>query len=274
MDSLRFLYLLAVVIVINIGIVVFMLLYIPQTLDCMPDDEECASRLNDLQEACSPPSSIVHAGNSTNNLTIEITRYWQDGKCYRQEVVIDDSDSGITNYDIEGYSTTCAMSPEDFERFGNLACNGSLLPFVAPGSAEGGPGSGDFGEGGDSYQAYCSLLAEDCHGEAAKMVKNCNEAEILMDQEIGNTQGGASYWTLYLDIQRLPVEYLPTQRLPERCVLYHELVNAVNLPPELPPQVVGMNMTCTVELSRFPISGISIRWCDGDLVDHIKLIYP
>ncbi|MCK5547796.1 MAG: hypothetical protein KAI64_02195 [Thermoplasmata archaeon] len=264
MDSLQFLYLLAIVVVINIFIVLFLLFYIPQTLECLPDDEECASRLNELQEACSPPTTIIYVGNSTNNLTIEINRYLQDGKCYREEVVTDDSDSGITYYDIEGYSTTCAMSSEDFERFGQLACNGSLLPFVLPGSVEGGPGSGDFGEGGDSYQAYCSLVAEDCHGEAANMVKDCNEAEILMDQEIGNSQGGASFWTLYLNIQRLP----------ERCVLYHELVNAVNLPPELPPQVVGMNMTCTVELSKFPISGISIRWCDGDLVDHLKLIYP
>ena len=273
MNSLQFLYLLAVVLVINMGVVSYLLIYFPQTLACQPGDEECENRLDELRRACTPMTTVISAGNETNSLKIEITRYWENGECIRKEEVIDDVDSGITYYDITGYETTCVVTPEEYEKFGLYACNGSLLPFVVPGEMEGIFGSGDSIEG-FIFQAYCSLDADDCHAEAAKHVTECLEADILMDQEIGHTGGGKSYWTLYLKIRRRPEEYYARRKVPERCVLYHELVNAVNLPPEMPPQVVGMNMTCTVELSKFPISGVSIKWCEGELVDYIQLIYP
>jgi hypothetical protein len=124
------------------------------------------------------------------------------------------------------------------------------------------------------YTAYCSLEADDCKEEAAEHITECQESEITMDMELNHTQGGTTYWTLFIDIDRLPVEYTETEKLPERCRMYHELINAVNLPPEIPPSIVGMSMTCTIELYRFPISSVTVRFCEGDLVDYIKLIYP
>ena len=274
MDSMQFLYLLAGILVINMVIVAFLLFYIPQTLPCEPGDETCMSLLDELRSDCTPSTYFVNAGNSTNNLTIKVTRYWDGRECHRKEEVVEDANSEITFYDITGYETDCAISPEDFEKYGHLRCNGSLLPFVSPGSVGEGSDFTPSGGSGGVYSAYCSIGADDCTAEAATYVTNCNEAEIILDQEIGNTLGGVSYWTLYMTIERLPVEYTATQKLPERCQIYHELINAVNLPPEIPPHVIGMNMTCTVDLSYFPISGISIRWCTGDLVEHIQLIYP
>jgi hypothetical protein len=95
-----------------------------------------------------------------------------------------------------------------------------------------------------------------------------------MDLELNHTQGGVSYWSLFMKIETLPVEYTDLGKLPERCQIYYEIINAVNLPPEIPPAVVGTSMTCTISKNRFPINGVTRRYCEGDLEEYIDIIYP
>jgi hypothetical protein len=238
---------------------------------CGPDDAECIARLAAVRGNCSPSISIVTIGNETNNVTIMVSTFMRDGKCVTEEIVLDDANSGIAPFDISGYNTTCEVPPEKLEEFGQKACNGSLFSYLSPDRKAPTPGEDE-----DDYvfTAYCSLEAEDCRETAAQYVQTCGESEITMDLQINHTQGGVSYWTVFIDVDELPVEYTQTGKLPARCSIYHELVNAVNLPPEIPPGVIGMNMTCVVPLYRFPISGVSVSSCEGDLVDYMQIIYP
>jgi hypothetical protein len=250
----------------------FLTLLFAERMQCAPGDTECLQRMQSLRDNCTPSVSIVTVGNGTNNLTIRVTTYWKGDKCVTEEEVISDDNSGLANFNITGYKTECELDGEKLEKFGQKACNGSLLSFVG-----GGESAGEFSEpSGDEevFQAYCSLEAEDCKEEAATRIKTCGDSEILMDQELNHTQGGLTYWTLFIKIETLPVEYTDTGKLPERCSIYHELINAVNLPPEIPPSIVGMTMTCTIESWRFPISAVTVNFCEGDLIDYIQLIYP
>lgn len=241
---------------------------------CGPGDAECIERLKAVRGNCSPSVSIVTVGNATNNVTFRVTTFMKDGKCVTEEVVIDDANSGIAPFDITGYNTTCDVPLDVLEEFGQKACNGSLLSYL---SSDGKAPSAEDEEGVEEeyvYTAYCSLEADDCKETAAQYVQTCGESEITMDLEINHTQGGVSYWTIFIDVEQLPVEYTDTGKLPARCSIYHELINAVNLPPEIPPGIIGMNMTCTIPLTEFPISGVSVSSCDGGLVDYMQIIYP
>ncbi len=246
-------------------------LIVAEKYNCGPGDEDCLQKVNSVRGNCTPPSvSIVTIGNETNNITIQTTTYMKDGKCVTEEIVLEDANSAIAPFDITGYNTTCEVEEEKLEVFGQHACNGSIMAYI----------SGDEEVGGEPeedeyvYQAYCSLEAENCKEEAAQYIKNCDESQITMDMEINHTQGGVSYWTIYIEITELPLEYTELGKLPARCQMYHELINAVNLPPEIPPSIIGMAMTCEIELSKFPIDAVTASYCDGDLLDYIQLIYP
>ncbi len=240
--------------------------------ECPPGDIECLERVKSLRSNCTPSESIVTVGNTTNNITIKVTTHKKGENCIVNEEVLNDCNSGITYYNLTGYNISCDMPPELWEKYGLHGCEGSLLNYVSP-SSEGDNGGGS-GGGEYIYQAYCSLEADDCKAEAANYIKNCWLADILMDMEVNHLQGGTSYWTISILIDQLPVEYTQTQKLQERCGIYHELVNAVNLPPEIPPSTIGSNMTCTIPLKNFPINSVSVRWCEGELAEYIQLIYP
>ncbi len=274
MDAMKIIYglmLIDVALIVFIGV---LLLIMPENMECAPGDAECLSRLSELRRLCHPSRTIVTVGNSTNYMKILVIVYWDGQKCVSDETVIEDHMSGVAPFDISGYRTICNTTPELLEKYGEHACNGSLLGFFSPDGSSDYGGSGETGGDDYVYRAYCSLEADDCKEEVSDYIKNCRPADILMDMEINNSQGGASYWTLAIQIQRLPAEYTSTKKLQPRCEIYHELVNAVNLPPEIPPHVIGDTMTCTIPLSDFPIGSVSLRWCEGELVEYIQMIYP
>jgi hypothetical protein len=253
------------------------LFLISERSQCGPGDAECIARLSAVRGNCSPSVAIVTVGNETNNVTIRVTTFMRDGKCVTEEVVLDDANSGIAPFDITGYNTTCDVPLDKLSEFGQKACNGSLLSYISPDSTAPSAGGGENGVGGEDgyvYTAYCSLDAQDCKETAGEYVKTCREAQITMDLSINHSQGGTSYWTIFINIDRLPVEYTDTGKLQPRCSIYHELINAVNLPPEIPPGIIGMNMTCEIELDMFPINGVSVSSCEGALVDYMQIIYP
>ncbi len=280
MDRVAYALIAAVVVLAAVHFFVFpldrlLMLITAQRTDCLPGDVDCAKEVASLRNNCTPSVSTMVIGNATNNITVRLTTYMKDGKCVTEEIVLDDSDSGIAPFNITGYNTTCEVEEERLDDFGQHSCNGSLTAFVSP--DDGGSAVQESGDEADDeyvYKAYCSLDAEDCQEEAASHITQCMEAEILMDMQINHSQGGVSYWSIFIDIEQLPVEYTDLGKLPERCSMYHELVDAVNLPPEIPPSVIGMNMTCTIPMSEFPISGVTARDCTGDLMEYIQLIYP
>ncbi len=273
MDEMKVIYALLMTDVVLIAIISVFLFILPEKMECALGDEDCLSKLDDMRSMCKNSDTVVTLGNSTSYVKIRVKVYWDGEKCVTEETVVEDYNSGIANYDITGYSTECNVTPEMLEKYGPHACNGSLLGYISPDDT----GGDDSGEGGGDdcvYTAYCSLEAEDCKEEATEYVNNCDPAEIVMDMEVAHTMGGTSYWTLSVTIERLPVEYTSTEKLPERCRTTHEVINAVNLPPELPPDIIGKSMTCVIPLSMFPMEDVSIRWCEGDLVEHIQSLYP
>ncbi len=239
--------------------------------ECLPGDADCLEEVRKMRMNCDPPTeSILVIGNETNRIIIKVTTYMENGKCITKEEIIDDS-SGLAPYNLTGREIECEIDEEVLEETGQIVCDNSLAGFLAPGSSD---TSTTVSDGETVFQAYCSLDADDCKEEASTYIKNCMNAEITLDQELDHTAGGLTYWTLYIDVDERPVEYTATQKLQPRCVIFHKLLNAVNLPPEIPEQVIGMNMTCTIDLDLFPINGISVRWCEGELVNYIQVIYP
>ena len=102
-----------------------------------------------------------------------------------------------------------------------------------------------------------------CQSTVTNNVFNCVPSIIEAIESIDYGDQGVIYWTTYLEIGRES----------DNCHIYYKIINAVNLPPEIPPQVVGMDMNCNVAMTEFPITGLKYSWCSGSLVDYFIYIY-
>ena len=92
---------------------------------------------------------------------------------------------------------------------------------------------------------------------------NCISSRMESIESIDYGPAGKVYLTIYMEVNRGSTE----------CQIYYKILNAVNLPPEIPPQIVGMDMTFNIMLSEFPISSMEADWCGGELVDYFSFFY-
>ena len=221
-----------------------------------------------MGEMCAPSSSVVKLGNSTSYVLMNITIYIEGGKCFRREEVIEDAGSGLAGYDITGYNVTCNLSLEELDKFGMHTCQGSIAPFASAmgsGGAGGGGGGGGSG-GGDGGTAppgsYCTLFDAACKEQVLASVKSCGESETMIDERIAGAPNATSYWTLFIDIGKSG----------ENCSIFYEVINIADLPPDIPPSVKGMNMTCIIPVSAFPIDYVTVYYCEGSLEKYIEYI--
>lgn len=264
MVNIKTLYILAIIVVaILLYLSYSILTYIPPEYnDCEIGDEDCLSDIISSRDECIPSVSVVTIGDAHENITMRITIKKEGEDCIIIEEVIADSNSGIAPYNLTGYNSTCVLDPETIEKYGALACDDSLLGFVGGGGTNR-RGGGEYGDPGPKT-LYCNVFDSICKETVKQYVRNCELSYVIFDEEINHSINGSSYWTVDLNITKDD----------DYCILYHTLINAVNLPPEIPPHLIGMNMTCNIPHFKFPIQWISIRWCEGGLVDYIKLIYP
>jgi len=204
---------------------------------CTPGDTDCMARAAAAREACSPVNIIVETGDST----VELSLRPGPGGCSIKE-----SAEG-TNY-----SVNCTVA------FGETGCPGSLYEYLVP---EGGGGSGESESGGslpepeERHVLNCGLTDTECKNQGAYFVENCISATITDDDK----RWASGYWTKYVTVDREAGS----------CALHFEILNAVDIPPEIPPNIIGMTMDCSVPLAEFPISEVKEGWCTGELYQYL-----
>jgi hypothetical protein len=234
--------------------------------DCGPGDDYCLNEVKAYREDCIPSTSVVTVGNETNHIRMRVVVRNEGGECVITEEILEDSDSGLGPYDLTGYNVSCGLSPEEFEAYGPQACNGSLFDYVVNQEGEG-PG-GDAGDGGtapeEGEKLFCSEYDYECKETRAEHVSNCVDVVAESTEVITYEEDDIMFWTVYLDVEKKP----------SGCELYYRVINAVNLPPDIPYDVIGMDMQCWVPESELPIPGIYLAACEGDLKEYFMFIYP
>jgi hypothetical protein len=232
----------------------FILQYI-QILKCTSGDANCIKEAKSMKENCIPSSTVIE-GRDGIVLMVNITR--EGGRCIRTETVINSTDPD-SNY-LVGHNVTCESELSRLDEPESLVCPGSLYDYVVP--------SGDDEEGGASGGGYvppqgipqivCGIEDDSCKNQASQYVQGCINSKTITTDIIYYPSG---YWTLLMNITRA-----------DECVLYFEVLNAVDIPPANPSTLLGLNMTCSVPLSEFPLESLKPEWCAGDLFDYIQLI--
>jgi len=212
-----------------------------QIFNCAPGDLECLSKAEGCRKGCIPSKFAIDTGNLT--LLVDITRGLNECT-FREEV------------EQTGYTVNCTLP------LGETGCEGSLYDYLVPpedGGSGGGNGGGEPPVPPDWARPvlYCSLTNTSCKADAVNYVKNCLPATITDDDK----RWASGYWTKYITVDRTD----------SHCELYFEIINAVDIPPEVPPNIVGMTMSCTIPLSTFPIDTVTEEWCEGPLFDYLEL---
>lgn len=216
-----------------------------QVFQCSPGDLECLRKASQYMDDCIPSRFSVEGDNLT--LVVDVTR--GPGDCTYRE---DELNSG--------YSTNCTVP------VGEGGCEGSLFDYMVP--PEGGGGEGPPGDGGgdglppvppewERPELYCSLGDFQCKEQSVYYVKNCLPATITDDDQ----RWASGYWTKYVEVDRTD----------GYCEFYFEILNAVDIPPEVPPNIVGMTMECTIPLTEFPLEEVTEEWCYGPLFEYVTI---
>ena len=222
-------------------------LFMPvETKDC-GRDLDCISGLEKKIEECVPSSTII-TGRDGIILMVNITR--EGDKCVRTETVIGSEE--LQSRYLVGRNTTCETNLSDT---GPQICPGSLYDYVVP---SGGGGGGSLGGGTIPVGPpvlTCILDDEECKKTADGYLQNCITAKITNTEYMWMPDG---YWTLFFDVSRTA-----------ECHYYVVVLNAVNLPPGTPTDIIGYNMTCDVPLSELPVGPLNSSWCEGDLYDYL-----
>lgn len=263
------LYLVTVIVAVLVVSLSYLLFLTPQLINCEQGEEECIEKVDDFRDDCIPSESIITVGNETNYIKMKITIYKEGDKCFTKEEVLEDHNSNFSPIDLTGYNNTCNMTAEELEKYGPHACQGSLADFIIPiGKGDGGSGGGNdgFGDGTPSSSPphiYCPTGDWQCTEDAVVYVNNCDPAEIEASEFLSYGPQGASFITSYLEVSRTVSD----------CVFYYRILNIVNLPPEIPPEVIGMDMVCSAPLTEFPRSGIEREWCQGELIDYFDILH-
>jgi hypothetical protein len=243
--------LLAVVVIAAAGVLYLLFPGIFQGLlglQCAPDDMECLANLLDAnREECIP--SVTEITNA-DGIILRVTISREGDRCVRHEEVIGVNES--YRY-LLGYNVTCdtPLDQLDDPRL-LLGCNGSLQDYLVPPSG-GGTGSGG-GEPEGPIYLYCGLEDEECKGTAESYLALCTTSEIVDVDPVWRPLG---YWTLYFNIQKK-----------DMCTIYVEVLNAVDMPPGYPADIIGYNLTCQVPIGELPMSEMTEELCTGSLLPY------
>jgi hypothetical protein len=224
------------------------------TVVCQRTDIGCIKDAEIKKNDCIPSSSIIE-GNNGIHLMVNITR--EGDKCVRTEEVVG-SETPENSY-LTGNNVTCEYDLSQIKNISATACKGSLYEYVVP--------SGGYGGGGGGYvippsqpdtlpQILCGTDDQACKQTATDYIDNCTNYEVV------NTElrwGPSGYWTVLIRINRHQ----------DYCSFYYEVLNALNLPPGIPSNIIGSSMTCNIPLSALPFENLAAEWCTGDLYNYL-----
>ena len=97
------------------------------------------------------------------------------------------------------------------------------------------------------------------YDDAAHDIEYCVESKLkVTDLTRGSDPSNLSYW----------VKEFTVHRSGGNCIIDVEITSAMNLPPYIPLDIIGMKMVCTYSLSSIPKDDIEKEDCTGELVDY------
>jgi hypothetical protein len=80
----------------------------------------------------------------------------------------------------------------------------------------------------------------------------------ITDLTRGTDPVNVSYW----------VKKFTMSRSGSSCSMGVQILSAINMPPYVPPDIVGMGMSCSYPLSALPKEVIKKEDCEGELVEY------
>jgi len=247
------LFVLAAVVIAAIPVYVYLnyYMFVPiETFDC-GQDPSCIQGLETKKSECIPSSTIME-GRDGIVLMVNITR--EGDKCIRTERVLDAPESSY----LVGHNVTCESGLSQLNKPESLACPGSLYDFVKPSGGEGGGGDPGSPPPPKIHELNCGIDDNACKDLANHYLQGCENSKIINTDIIWYPTG---YWTIFINISRT-----------YECWLYFEVLNAVNIPPAVPSTIIGMNMTCNISFSEFPIANFTSEWCSGEFFDYLQYL--
>jgi hypothetical protein len=243
--------------VIVAAVVFFSWIYINYSFLFMPvetqncgSDIDCIKGMEAKKEQCMPSSTII-TGRDGIMLMVNITR--EGDRCIRTESIVNPgNDSSLLNH-----NNTCEF---DLSQLGNssaTACPGSIYDFIKP-PPEGGGSPTPAVAQRDPFP-NCGIYDYGCKERISSNVQNCVVYE-MTDVDLKWEPGG--YWMGLIRVERIN----------DSCVIFLQVLNAVNLPPDVPSDIIGSYMTCIVPLSELPVTYIPESSCTGNLYPYLYQI--
>jgi hypothetical protein len=220
------------------------------TAECAQNDSGCIKNLGTNVEECIPSSTLMQ-GRDGIWLMVNITR--EGNRCVRTENVV--SSEKPENEYLLNHSVTCEFSLSNMGNASATACPGTIYDFVTPPPAEGSQGAHV------EYDPFphCGFYSYGCKERISSNVQNCVISE-MTDNDLKWEPNG--YWTGLIRLQRVG----------DVCQLYLEVLNAVNLPPDVPSTLIGSSMTCNISVSELPVQYVPESACDGNLYQYLYQI--
>ena len=258
----------ALLIVILIVILIFLILNFPvqfsTNLYCQEGDDNCIERAGDLREDCIPSETIIIKERPDGNMTIliNVTRVGDD--CIIEESIIDlDLEEGE---EFNPYDVKCIIP---IEHTGSpFDCQDSLYDNFVLESEGGGNGGSDEGGYGEEEEAeyvssiitvVCSMTNLQCKEIATDYIQNCRESDITDTEKVWTDD---SYWTKNIVVEDHN----------QSCLLYITIISVVNPPPQIPPDIIGMQLECSFPIDPVqnpPIENLTLDYCLGDLFGFV-----
>lgn len=221
-----------------------------ETRDC-GNDTSCMDNMEAMKDSCIPSSTII-TGKDGIMLMVNVTR--EGDKCIRTESIVNaGNDSYLLNH-----NNTCEFELSQLGNSSATACPGSIYDFVKP-PPGGGVHSGSSSTTKKDPFPNCGFYDYDCKERISYNVQNCIEYE-MTDVDMKWEPGG--YWTGLIRVESIN----------DSCSIYLQVLNAVNLPPDVPSDIIGSYMTCAIPLSEIPITYVPESSCTGNLYPYLYQI--
>ena len=256
----------AILIVIIIGIVLYIIINPPiqfsTNLDCQEGDGNCIERADDLRENCIPSVTNITRETPDGSMTILINISRVGDDCIIEESIIElnlNEGEEFNPYDVK-----CVVP---IEYIGSpYECQDSLYEKYVSESDGGGDGGGsDGGDGGEEeyistiITIVCSIDDLQCKEIATSYIQNCRESDITDTERVWTDD---SYWTKNILVEDHD----------QSCILYITIVDVVNPPPQIPDDIIGMELECSFPIDPVqdpPIENLTLDYCLGELFGFV-----
>ncbi len=212
---------------------------------CERNNPECVKRVIELKEECIPSTSKINWGNETDNFALTVVVERIGGKCAITEIL--DRVVGNPPEIPKGFTnTTYTINVTDGEDEGDdqdSVLDGIEMPLWIQKT--------------ELYKYFCGPEDYVCRDKSIHAIQNCINS-VITDTE--HKWYPKAYWTKYVMVTRKR----------DYCDVYFEIVDATDLPGDIPPSIVGMTMQCNIPYGAIPFQDLEEEWCVGPLYNYLQ----